>query len=454
MKELRRLVALKDHRNTGRDIELDQIFGMREAVQWAHSSIRDVNAWRRGEISWSAVDHAVCLVGPPGTGKTLFASAYAKAAGAKLIACSLARWQGSDEGHLGHLLRAMRKDFAEARAQAPCVLFVDEIDSFADRSKVRHSHADYAVQVVNAFLAELDGLAGRDGLLFCAASNDVSRCDPAILRPGRFSKVIRIGLPDADELERMFRVRLRGELATARLDDICLLGMGSTGADVERIVADARRFARQDNRDIELADLRRALTGDRDRDQAELERAAVHEAGHLLAEMLLFGEVDCLFAHIAASGDRGGATIRTRTPALQGTYEDYSKRLQVLLAGRVAEKMIFHAYSDGGGGRKGSDLDQGTRLATAMVASLGLVDTSLLFLGSREDTRELLSYPEVRRAARTELTRAADACRSTLIEHRESLERIAAVLLKNGSLDGVRAAKFLSGNSASWSVAP
>jgi cell division protease FtsH len=90
----------------------------------------------------------------------------------------------------------MKRDFDAARAKAPCVVFTDEIDSFADRSKIRHAHADYVIEVVNGFIAQLNGAAGREGLIFLAASNDLSRSDPAILRSGRLNRVLRIGLLD------------------------------------------------------------------------------------------------------------------------------------------------------------------------------------------------------------------------------------------------------------------
>jgi cell division protease FtsH len=159
MAELRRLSAEKSVRKGGRDISLDELFGMDEAVAWARSTIRDLEAWQRGLIPWSALDPGACLVGPPGTGKTLFAECFSRAAGLPMVACSLAQWQAADEAHLGHLLRAMKRDFDDARAKAPCVVFTDEIDSFADRSKIRHDHADHVIEVVNGFIAQLDGAA-------------------------------------------------------------------------------------------------------------------------------------------------------------------------------------------------------------------------------------------------------------------------------------------------------
>ena len=444
MAELRRLAAEKSVRKGGRDISLDELHGMDEAVAWARSTIRDLEAWRRGEIPWSGLDPGACLVGPPGTGKTLFAECFSCAAGLPMIACSLAQWQAADEGHLGHLLRAMRRDFEAARAQAPCVLFTDEIDSFADRSKLRHAHADYVVEVVNGFIAQLDGIAGREGLIYLAASNDLSRCDPAILRSGRLNRIIRIRLPNVQDLERMFRVRLAGKLADEDLGEICLLALGSTGADVERITNDALRFARHADRPLELADLRKALVDREDRDSSEIRRAAVHEAGHLVMDIVLFAHEADIHATIARSGERGGATVRTQAPPFAGTYSDYQRRLQVLLAGRTAEEIITGEASHGAGGRRGSDLHQAAALAAAMVGSLGIAGPKqLLFLGPHDDTDELLSYVDVRAAAHAELMRAAEACRSTLLEHRAALEEIASTLLRAGRIDGVSAAGII-----------
>ncbi|MDI4237766.1 AAA family ATPase [Bradyrhizobium sp. Arg237L] len=445
--ELRRLAAEKAEYKGGRNISLSELHGMDEAVAWARSTIRDLEAWRRGEIPWAGLDPGACLVGPPGTGKTLFAKCFSQAAKIPLVACSLARWQGTDEGHLGHLLRAMKRDFDKARGQVPCVVFIDEIDSFGDRSKVRHTetHAQYFVEVINGFLAQLDGIAGREGLIFLAASNDISRCDAAILRSGRLNRIIRIGLPNVEDLERMFRVRLGTRLDGADLGEICLLALGSTGADVERITNDAVRFARHDRRPLELADLRRALVKVDDRDATLLRRAAVHEAGHLLIELLLFrGEAD-LHATIARVGGEGGATVRTKPlPLLAGTRSDYQARLQVLLAGRTAEEIVFDEASHGAGGRRGSDLQHATALAAAMVASLGLAGSNrLLFLGPVQDTDELLSYARVRTSAHAELLKAAETCRSTLLSYRAALDEIAATLLRAGRIDGVTAATII-----------
>jgi cell division protease FtsH len=189
MAELRRLATAKEATKKSRDLTLDQLHGMTEAVAWAKSTIADLADWKAGKITWDAVDSGVALTGPPGTGKSTFAKVFAAEAGnLPLISGTLAKWQASGEAHLGHLLRAMRQDFDAARAQAPSVIFIDEIDSFPDREGLTHAHRDYVIEVVNALLEQIDGIAGREGVIVIGASNDLRRCDPALLRAGRLNR--------------------------------------------------------------------------------------------------------------------------------------------------------------------------------------------------------------------------------------------------------------------------
>ncbi|WP_426437194.1 AAA family ATPase [Bradyrhizobium genosp. P] len=280
--ELRRLGAAKESSKKSRDLTLSQLHGLGEARAWAEATISDIDAWKRGEIPWSAVAAGVALNGPAGCGKTTFASVFAASAGLNFISATLAKWQSSGEAHLGHLLRAMRQDFEAARAQAPSCLFIDEIDSFPERAGVTHSHRDYVIEVVNALLAEIDGIAGREGVVIMGASNDIRRCDPALLRAGRLERVVQIGLPDIPELEKMFRVRLGADLVGENIMDVAELAAGMTGADVERAVKDARRAARQDGgRTLTFGDLRNALVEEDDRPEELRWRLCVHEAAHI-----------------------------------------------------------------------------------------------------------------------------------------------------------------------------
>jgi AAA+ superfamily predicted ATPase len=443
--ELGRLAAARNLRNNARDLTLSELHGLGEARAWAESTIADIVAWKAGRIPWSQLTSGVALNGPPGCGKTTFAQVFCREAGLHLVSATYAKWQGSGDGHLGHLLRSMRRDFEEARnCDQPSCIFIDEIDSFANRANVTHAHHDYVVNVVNALLAEIDGIKGREGLIVIGASNDISRCDPALLRSGRLERIVQIGVPNLIELERMFRVRLKADLQDADLTPIIDLSIGLVGADVERVVKDARRVARQDGqRPIELRDLREALAGEDNRPTELLWRHCVHEAAHLLVDVIHFGPED-VFATSIGSGGRGGMSVRTSLRHIDGTPDQYHRRLQVILAGRAGEQLLLGSVSHGAGGRSGSDLDNATSLAAAMVGSLGLVGANhLTFFGAGMSTRDFLQYSEVRVAVARELRRASEASQTLLEANREALLAVATELQRHGKLDGVTAASII-----------
>lgn len=447
--ELQRLAALKDSKRKSRDLTLTELHGLGEARAWADGAIADIAAWKCGEISWDAVGSAVALTGPPGTGKTLFAKVFASEANLNLIACSFAKWQSSGDAHLGHLLRAMRADFDAARAQAPCVLFIDEIDSFPDRAGVAHAHRDYVIEVVNALLEQIDGIAGREGVILVGASNDVTRCDPALLRAGRFDKVVKIGFPTIDEIEQMFRVRLGNALCTEIIRPIAELAAGMTGADVERMVKDARRAARQAARDVTLEDLRQAVAPEDDRPEELRWRICVHEASHIVIDVIHFGPND-VFATTASIAGRAGSSIRTRIELSSGTYAEYRKRLEVRLAGRVGEEILLGAPSHGSGGVTGSDLHIATTLAADMVGSVGLAGPApLLYLGPRGSAGAILVFAESRAAVGHELSEAAKSCRALLEDNQAALEAVARRLFESGRIDGAEVAEMIAGRAKS-----
>lgn len=443
--ELERLSDAKENRHAARDLTLADLHGLGEARAWAEATISDIKAWKEGRVSWTAaISSGIALNGPPGCGKTTFAAVFCREAGLHMVSASLAKWQGSGEGHLGHLLRAMRQDFEEARANIPACILIDECDSIANRASISHAWRDYVVEVVNAVLAEIDGINGREGVLVIGATNAISRCEPALLRSGRLEKVVNIGLPDSAELERMFRVRLRGDLQHEDLTAIVELAIGMVGADVERVVKDARRAARNDGgRPLALRDLRGALVTNDDSPVELRWRTCVHEAGHLVADVIHFGPDD-VFANTARVGSRGGRSVRTTAPACAGTLEIYRRRLQVILAGRAAEELLLGAGSHGAGGSRESDLDHATSLAAAMVGSLGVIGADhITYFGPRDDTRTLLSFAEVREEAARELADAAAAAWSLLEANRAVLDAVAQRLMKCGRVTGLEVSKVL-----------
>jgi cell division protease FtsH len=438
--EIRRLVAAADATRKPRDLKLSELHGMDEARTWAQATIADIRAWRAGDIGWESISSGIALCGPPGCGKTTFAAVFAAEAGLHFVAATLAKWQGAGEAHLGHLLRAMAADFQEARARPSC-LFIDEIDSFPERSTVRHVHRDYVVEVVNALLAEIDGIAGREGVIVIGASNDLSRCEPALLRSGRLEHVVRIGLPSIAELAKMFRVRLQGDLPGDDLSAIAELAVGMTGADIERVVKDARRTARHQQRALTIENLRNTLLGRDNRSPSQRWRHCVHEAGHVLLEVLHFGPSN-LFASVRVANGRGGLSMRTGDQPAIGSWSEWRKKLEIALAGRAAEELLLGEVSACAGGAGGSDLDKATALAAAMVGSLGMT-SRLAFLGPASTVQDFLKNPDTRESVERELEQAAIACKCILDRHRASLQRVASQLSENERVEGTDVAAIV-----------
>jgi cell division protease FtsH len=456
MEKLRDLVKRRERTKDARDLSLDELHGLDEAVAWARASIRDLQSFKTGEIGWADIDNGVVLDGPPGTGKTTFAKVFAHEAGLPLITGTLAQWQGSGPGHLGSLLKAMRECFDEARRQAPAVVFIDEVDAFADRSKVTHDHKDYVIEVTNAFLEQLDGLAGREGLIFIAASNDVRRCDPAILRAGRLNRIIQIPLPNAGDLAKMFRVRLRDDLMGVDLDEAALMASGFTGADVERAVKDARRLARQGDRLMVVDDLLHSIIGDDgDRSHDLLRRTAIHEAGHAFVCGEHFG-ADRVTVTIRARLNTGGRTIVAKLPTDElHTRDDMIAEIKRLLAGRAAEEIILGDAGAGAGGSADSDLGKATALAAAMAGSLGLIGpTPLLYRGGVVGIEVLDLHPAMQKVAHEFLSAVYADTLIIIRANRKKVEAIASSLLARKTLSGVELGKIMSAPQSEESATP
>lgn len=443
-----------DSRLINDGLSLDTLAGLGKAGEWGTELAADLEEWRTGKLPWSDVNRGVLLAGPPGTGKTTYAKALAKSCGVELVASSLAQWQAA--GHLGDLLKAMRKTFAEARKTAPCILFLDEFDSVGDRRTIRGENALYVVEKINGLLECLDGIEDREGIVVVAACNYPELVDPAFLRPGRLEQTIRIPLPDLSAREQILRWHLHGALEREDLSDIAGRLEGHSGADIEKLLRDARRAARKEKRDLQRDDLVSRLPDRIVFSQEDLRRIAVHEAGHAIVQAKV-GDGEILRLKIepelVTQGTKGEVGyLEVRKSALKSrTRRDYEAQLTVHLAGLAAEELVFGEIADGGGGSMGSDLASATQIATEMEASLGFGD-SLVHLvpnGSKQVREVLLTDHALRRRVEATLDKAYEDARQILEENEPAHQALVDALMQRNELEGRAVLEIISGADAS-----
>lgn len=430
---------------------LARLHGMSEATEWGMALSRDLSEYRRGALPWSAIDAGCLLSGPPGVGKSLFARALAATCAVPLFTGSYATWHSAGSGHQGDFLRAMRKTFADAKEAAPAILFIDEVDSFPDRTKLSGHNRSYETQVVNSLLAEIDGADARDGVVVLAACNHPDKLDPALVRSGRLEWHIRLTLPNAVELAAILREHLGDDLRGEDLARMGLLAVGRSGADCEKLVRGARKRARLRSGPMVVADLMAelVLSGVNAEDDR---RVATHEAGHVVAAIELGGSFVLEAVTMQASNSMSGAMVGRWTDAFLSETQ-VRDRLVVFLAGRAAEKVLLGTASSGAGGGVASDLAQATRLALRASTSMGLdSDDGLLWRGEPDDhTVPTMLECDPRLAARIRLKLSgAHEQASELVRRRcGAVSALADALVEHRTLSGDEARDIVRRHSGS-----
>ena len=396
------------------------------------------------------IPKGVLLVGPPGTGKTLLAKAVAGEAGVPFFTIS-----GSDfvEMFVGVGASRVRDLFEEAKKNAPCIIFIDEIDAVARRrgTGMGGGH-DEREQTLNQLLVEMDGFGVNEGIIVMAATNRVDILDPAILRPGRFDRKVMVGRPDIKGREEILKVHAKGKPLSEEIDlqQIAQTTAGFTGADLENLLNEAAILAAKDNRvflkqdDIKKAFVKVGIGAEKkSRVISEKEKriTAFHEAGHAILFHVLPDVGPVHTVSIIPTG-MGAAGYTMPLPEKDEMFNTRGRMLQSImvdLGGRIAEELIFKDVTTGAS----QDIKQATQLARAMVTQYGMSErVGMIQYGSDEDEvfigRDLAhtkSYGnEIADVIDEEVKRIVDECytkaKNIILEHEDVLHSCAALLIE------------------------
>lgn len=415
---------------------IDQLHGYGEAMVWAEELRTDLNAWRRGEIDFSAIDRNVVLASEPGLGKSTFVRSLAKSLGIPLFATSVSQWFANSPGYLDSVIKQIDEVFSAAASAAPAVVFLDEIEAIPNRATIQ-GRGDWWIPVVGHILLTLDsaisGVTSR--LIVVGATNHPEKLDAALVRPGRLSRIISIGRPDQNCLEGIIRQHLGDDLKGASLTQAAELGVGGTGADVTQWVKTARRLARQENRNVAMSDLIRAIAPADNRSPDVAWRVAVHEASHaVVIDRLGAGRVDAI--SVVSRAGSGGITAAVMNSAELLSREEMEARVIIALAGRSGEAEILGSISTGAGGSDDSDLGRATTLVAHMHTSLGMAG-KLIYRAAPADALRLVSLdPLLHREVEADLQRLAARATEIVRRHRDLVEAVARRLLKKRYVAG------------------
>ena len=445
-------------RMTGSDkmkVTFKDVAGADEAKQELEEVVEFLKHPKKFNDLGARIPKGVLLFGPPGTGKTLLARAVAGEAGVPFFTIS-----GSDfvEMFVGVGASRVRDLFDQAKKNAPCIVFIDEIDAVGRQrgAGVGGGH-DEREQTLNQLLVEMDGFAANEGIIIMAATNRPDILDPALLRPGRFDRQIVVDKPDVRGRLAILKVHTKGKPVDkeADLDILARRTPGFTGADLSNLVNEAALLsARRNKKKIFMAELEesieRVMAGPERKSKVmsenEKKLTAYHEGGHTLVGMLLPKADPVHKVTIIPRGRAGGYTLmlpkEDRSYATRGELMD---KLKVAMGGRVAEEVMLGEISTGAS----QDIQQASRIVRGMITQYGMSDVlGPIAFGESQDHQVFLGRDfnhqrnyseevacEIDKEVRRYIEDAYEACRKIITENRDKLELIAQALMERETLE-------------------
>ena len=444
-----RLLSMQQKKVTFKDVA-----GVDEAKEELREIIEFLREAQKFQKLGGRIPKGVLLVGPPGTGKTLLARAVAGEANVPFFSIS-----GSDfvEMFVGVGASRVRDLFEQGKKNAPCIIFIDEIDAVG-----RHRGAglggghDEREQTLNQLLVEMDGFESNEGVILMAATNRPDVLDPALLRPGRFDRRVVVSRPDVRGREEILRVHTR-KIPLSDDVDLTVLARGTpgfSGADLANMVNEAALAAARQNRkavlmfDFELAKDKVLMGVERKSlllSDEEKKVTAYHEAGHALVAVKLPHSDPLHKVTIIPRGMALGVTMQLPIDDKHNYTKDYLETtIAIMMGGRIAEEMFLNQMSTGAG----NDIERATELARKMVCEFGMSDLGPLTFGKKEEQiflgREISQHRDYSEATaikiddevRRIVQKGYDSAKNILAENNDALIRIALALREREVLDG------------------
>ena len=462
-----RLVSMQQKKVTFKDVA-----GVDEAKDELKEIIEFLRETQKFQKLGGRIPKGVLLVGPPGTGKTLLARAVAGEANVPFFSIS-----GSDfvEMFVGVGASRVRDLFEQGKKNAPCIIFIDEIDAVG-----RHRGAglggghDEREQTLNQLLVEMDGFETNEGVILMAATNRPDVLDPALLRPGRFDRQVVVSRPDVRGREEILRVHTR-KIPLADDVDLSVLARGTpgfSGADLANMVNEAALAGARQNRkavlmyDFELAKDKVLMGVERKSmllSDAEKKNTAYHEAGHALVAAKLPHSDPLHKVTIIPRGMALGVTMQLPIDDRHNYYKNYLETaIAILMGGRLAEELFLDSMSTGAG----NDIERATEMARKMVCEWGMSDLGPLTFGKKEEQiflgREIAQHRDYSEATAVKIDeevqklvkRGYDTAKELLSANRDVLVRIALALIEREVLDAQQIKMIIEGQELPKIVPP
>ena len=435
-------------------VKFKDVAGVEEAKQELEEVVEFLKHPQKYNELGAKIPKGVLLYGPPGTGKTLLAKAVAGEAGVPFFSIS-----GSDfvEMFVGVGASRVRDLFDQAKKNAPCIVFIDEIDAVGrQRGAGLGGGHDEREQTLNQMLVEMDGFSANEGIIMIAATNRPDILDPALLRPGRFDRQIVVDRPDIKGRTAILGVHIKGKPIgdDVNLDVIAQRTPGFTGADLSNLVNEAALLtARKDKKVINMPEMEeaaeRVIMGPERKSRVisykEKRLTAYHEGGHTIVGMLLEHTDPVHKVTIIPRGRAGGYTLSLpKEDKYYATRSEMLDELKVLLGGRVAEALVLKEISSGAS----NDLQRATQLARQMICEYGMSDNigpvtfghrqDQVFLGrdiARDKDYSEEVAAEIDKEVRSFMEDAYAATEQLLSENIDKLHVIAQALMEKETLD-------------------